>query len=269
MRACETVLCGRVCFTGLGRPGQDCIPVRCLEAIFREWDNLTCTVKESHLRRIKLTRFPPGSVLSQTHRSILLSLAGVSRWYLSPKQVHQIVSTIEAALPRSIPILVDADHKSERLGDLPKLVDYVVCSTKFPQAWTEAPSIPSALVSMLLRLPNIKFAVVTLGQEGCIMLERSVKVPVAKLRANKFGTVHGRLIVGTAEKIPPLELLDTTGAGDAFIGAVLYVVAICTNMPVEKMLPFAAQVAAGCCRGFGARTGLPYHTDSRLTSFLS
>lgn len=46
--------------------------------------------------------------------------------------------------------------------------------------------------------------------------------PVAKLRANKFGTVHGRLIVGTAEKIPPLELLDTTGAGDAFIGAVLY-----------------------------------------------
>nr|XP_048327447.1 ribokinase-like isoform X1 [Ziziphus jujuba var. spinosa] len=92
---------------------------------------------------------------------------------------------------------------------------------------------------------------------------------VAKLKANKFGTVHGRLIVGTAEKIPPLELLDTTGAGDAFIGAVLYVVAICTNMPAEKMLPFAAQVAAGYCRGFGARTGLPYHTDARLTSFLS
>nr|XP_048327448.1 ribokinase-like isoform X2 [Ziziphus jujuba var. spinosa] len=90
---------------------------------------------------------------------------------------------------------------------------------------------------------------------------------VAKLKANKFGTVHGRLIVGTAEKIPPLELLDTTGAGDAFIGAVLY--AICTNMPAEKMLPFAAQVAAGYCRGFGARTGLPYHTDARLTSFLS
>lgn len=46
--------------------------------------------------------------------------------------------------------------------------------------------------------------------------------PVAKLRANKIGTLHGRLIVGTAEKIPPSELLDTTGAGDAFIGAVLY-----------------------------------------------
>lgn len=39
--------------------------------------------------------------------------------------------------------------------------------------WTEAPSVPSALVSMLLRLPNLKFVIVTLGENGCIMLERS------------------------------------------------------------------------------------------------
>lgn len=41
------------------------------------------------------------------------------------------------------------------------------------QAWTGAPSFPSALVSILLRLPKIKFAIVTLGEDGCIMLERS------------------------------------------------------------------------------------------------
>lgn len=28
--------------------------------------------------------------------------------------------------------------------------------------------------------------------------------------------------MGTAEKVPPSELQDTTGAGDSFIGAVLY-----------------------------------------------
>lgn len=43
-----------------------------------------------------------------------------------------------------------------------------------------------------------------------------------KLRAEGIGTVSGRLYIGTAEKIPPSELVDTTGAGDAFIGAVLY-----------------------------------------------
>lgn len=42
------------------------------------------------------------------------------------------------------------------------------------QAWTEAPSVPSAIISMLLRLPQLKFVIVTLGEEGCIMLERSV-----------------------------------------------------------------------------------------------
>lgn len=42
------------------------------------------------------------------------------------------------------------------------------------------------------------------------------------MRADGIGTVSGRLFVGTAEKISPSELIDTTGAGDAFIGAVLY-----------------------------------------------
>ncbi|XP_057501329.1 uncharacterized protein LOC130785218 [Actinidia eriantha] len=40
--------------------------------------------------------------------------------------------------------------------------------------WTEAPSVPSALVSMLLRLPSFKFVIVTLGENGCVMLQRSV-----------------------------------------------------------------------------------------------
>ena len=45
---------------------------------------------------------------------------------------------------------------------------------------------------------------------------------MATLKAEGIGTVNGRLYIGTAESIPPSELIDTTGAGDAFIGAVLY-----------------------------------------------
>lgn len=43
-----------------------------------------------------------------------------------------------------------------------------------------------------------------------------------RLNAKGIGAVNGRLLVATAEKIPPSELIDTTGAGDAFIGATLY-----------------------------------------------
>lgn len=45
---------------------------------------------------------------------------------------------------------------------------------------------------------------------------------VAKFRTNGIGTICGRFFIGTAEKIPDSELVDTTGAGDAFIGAIIY-----------------------------------------------
>lgn len=45
---------------------------------------------------------------------------------------------------------------------------------------------------------------------------------VTKFRANGIGTICGRFFIGTAEKIPDPELIDTTGAGDAFIGAIMY-----------------------------------------------
>lgn len=34
-------------------------------------------------------------------------------------------------------------------------------------------STPGALVSMLLRLPKLKFVIVTLGEEGCLMVQRA------------------------------------------------------------------------------------------------
>lgn len=166
------------------------------------------------------------------------------------------------------------------------------------KAWTGASSIPVALVSMLLILPNIKFVIVTLGEKGCLMLERSTtdaseadeidvenllesleqKVELSssmpkciasksnlRISADGVGSMSGRLLLGTAEVIPSEELIDTTGAGDAFIGAVLY--GLCTGMPPEKMLPFAAQVAGCGCRALGARSGLPHRTDPRLAGY--
>ncbi|KAI0500466.1 hypothetical protein KFK09_018679 [Dendrobium nobile] len=88
-----------------------------------------------------------------------------------------------------------------------------------------------------------------------------------RISADGIGSISGRLLVGTAELISPSELIDTTGAGDAFIGAILY--ALCAGMPAEKMLPFASQVAAAGCRALGARSGLPWHTDPRLAPFLA
>ncbi|KAM1003676.1 hypothetical protein EV1_003927 [Malus domestica] len=107
------------------------------------------------------------------------------------------------------------------------------------EAWTGAASVPSALASMLLRLPKIKFAIVTLGEDGCIMLERSVGEDsqteemeadnlLESLKRRKDASVtiptciSSGQFLGTAEKVPPQELLDTAGAGDSFTEAILY-----------------------------------------------
>ncbi|KAI4350288.1 hypothetical protein L6164_004757 [Bauhinia variegata] len=241
---------------------------------------------------------PPMMPEDLPESSFLSALNGARIVYFDGRLHETALVIAQKAVQKNIPILIDAERLREGLDDLLKFSDYVVCSAKFPQAWTEAPTIPRALVSMLLRLPKIKFVIVTLGKDGCIMLERNVSEghpteevdvdgllessemrknenittptcissSVKKLKAEGIGTVCGRLYVGTAENIPQSELIDTTGAGDAFIGAVLY--AICANFPPEKMLPFAASVAAAKCRALGARSGLPYRADTRLASFL-
>ncbi|GAB2281884.1 hypothetical protein Dimus_016447 [Dionaea muscipula] len=255
--------------------------------------------KETKTRTcINTPGYPPLVPDEVSETSLLSALDGAGIVYLDGR-LHETASNVarEANL-KGIPILVDAERKREGLDDLLNLATSVVCSARFPQAWTEASSVPTALVSILLRLPTVNFVIVTLGEDGCVMLERSsfegsnkeeadveelleslkrniasstpsptcISSSVMNLRANGFGTICGRLLVGTAEKIPPAELVDTTGAGDAFIGAILY--ALCADMPPEKMLPFAAQVAGAACRALGARTGLPYRTDPRLASYL-
>ncbi|KAL3828105.1 hypothetical protein ACJIZ3_016907 [Penstemon smallii] len=242
--------------------------------------------------------YPPMIPDDLTESHLLAALDGAKLVYFDGRLHETALIVAQEATRRGIPILIDAEKKREGLDDLLSLSSYAICSAKFPQEWTDAPSIPSALVTMLLKLPNIKFVIVTLGEDGCIMLERSVSddvqseevdvdniletlkekkdsyttLPtciassVSKLCAKGIGTVVGRLLLGTAEKIPSTEIVDTTGAGDSFIGAVLY--AICADMPPEKMLPFASQVAGIGCRALGARTGLPRRTDHRLISFL-
>ncbi|KAG5592839.1 hypothetical protein H5410_043353 [Solanum commersonii] len=106
---------------------------------------------------------------------------------------------------RNIPIVIDTESKRERVDDLLNLATYIV--------WIEAPSIPAALVSVLLKLPNIKFVIVTLGEDGYMMLERAEAGMLAYFLgssddiAKGIGTVSGKLLLGTAEKIPPSELV--------------------------------------------------------------
>ncbi|PKI76835.1 hypothetical protein CRG98_002821 [Punica granatum] len=100
------------------------------------------------------------------------AMRGASVVYFDGRLPYTAAFVAQEAARRNIRILLDAEKKREGLDDILVLACYAVCAAKFPQAWTEAPTIGSALVSMLLRLPKLKFVIVTLGAMGCIMLER-------------------------------------------------------------------------------------------------
>ena len=63
----------------------------------------------------------------------------------------------------------------------------------------------------------------------------------------------------------PVEVIDTTGAGDAFHGAILY--GLYQQWAPEQTIRFASATAALNCRDLGGRTALPERAEVEL--FLS
>ncbi|XP_022640355.1 ketohexokinase isoform X4 [Vigna radiata var. radiata] len=124
--------------------------------------------------------YPPMIPDNLPKSSLLSALDGAKIAYFDGRLPDTALLVAQEAVKKNIPILIDAERPREGLDDLLKLADYVVCSAKFPKAWTEASTLPQALVSMLLMLPNIKFVIVTLGKDGCIMLERTADSPSAE-----------------------------------------------------------------------------------------
>ncbi|KAJ7523963.1 hypothetical protein O6H91_18G070500 [Diphasiastrum complanatum] len=245
----------------------------------------------------------PNELSSST---ITALLSGAKLVYFDGRLTDTALLIANEASQQKLPILVDAERKRDHLDELLTFANYIVASAKFPQAWTGSSSLASALLSMAIRLEKLTFLIVTLGSSGCVMLEKLdygnsdhnevmdvnlllkslqkeatqsnhrhpvvLSSKVGKLTLTSPGGgftekfVYGRLLLGMAESIPPEELVDTTGAGDAFIGAIIY--SICVGLPPEKMLPLGAVVAGANCRALGARDGLPLRDDARVCAFL-
>jgi sugar/nucleoside kinase (ribokinase family) len=65
--------------------------------------------------------------------------------------------------------------------------------------------------------------------------------------------------VTQAAQLPAGAVEDTTGAGDAFIGSILY--GLATGMPIVATVQLASVVAACKCTALGARPGLPRRSN--------
>lgn len=71
--------------------------------------------------------------------------------------------------------------------------------------------------------------------------------------------LRAKVYRAAAAGLPKEAVVDTTGAGDSFIGSVLY--GMSTGMSRTHMLRLASVVAAAKCTELGARPGLPRRRD--------
>lgn len=131
--------------------------------------------------------------------------------------------------------MLDAGSLSDGTRALLDKVDYLVASEKF--ALQYAGNVDQALVQMSAIAPVV---VVTLGEHGLVW---------------RRGNEQGQMAA------PPIVAIDTTGAGDAFHGALA--AALTTDMSWQEMLRYASAAGGLCCSKMGARTGLPSLQEQR------
>ncbi|KAM9355918.1 ribokinase isoform 2-T2 [Pholidichthys leucotaenia] len=84
--------------------------------------------------------------------------------------------------------------------------------------------------------------IITLGPQGCVVLHDQESTP-------------------KHVPAPKVSAVDTTGAGDSFIGALAFFVATRPSLPLEEMALRANQVAAVSVQAVGTQTSFPHRRE--------
>ncbi|WEM45263.1 PfkB family carbohydrate kinase (plasmid) [Photobacterium sp. DA100] len=148
---------------------------------------------------------------------------------------------LEQAKKYNIPSVLDADITPDAIDDLVKLADHVAFSEPGLEKFTGSSDPIEGLKIAQKRTKGKVY--VTVGSKGCYWFE------------------SGELCHQPGVKV---DVVDTTGAGDVFHGALA--VAVAEAMPARKSVIFSNTVAAIKCTKRGGREGIPTRSevDSQL-----
>lgn len=113
--------------------------------------------------------------------------------------------------------------------------DFIKLSDEEAMLLTETTTLEEALSQ--LTAAGLKTVAITLGKEGTLVLTEGTRKTVGSIK---------------------IEQKDSTGAGDAFVGGVLYAMAQNEeNMAIEEIIAFANVVGAITCENYGAIPAIP------------
>jgi sugar/nucleoside kinase (ribokinase family) len=128
-------------------------------------------------------------------------------------------------------VVIDAESVKPGTAEMVAASDYVVCSSRFPEAFTGVSDIKKALERIRQAGPGCVIA--TLGKDGALCL------------------LDGLFTESRGFKV---DCVDSTGAGDVFHGAFIY--GLAQEWDIARTLEFSNAAAALNCTAIGARGGI-------------
>ncbi|MGH2558092.1 MAG: carbohydrate kinase family protein [Thermomicrobiales bacterium] len=153
---------------------------------------------------------------------------------LLERRTAAAMAAARIARAAGIPVLLDAGGHDADILDLAALCTIVIASTYHAEKRGLAPEAAARELHDL----GVEIAIVTLGEDGALAIAGD--------------QVHHAPAF-------PVDVVDTTGAGDVYHGA--FFVAYLEGMPLPSAMRFAALAAALKCRQHGGRAGIPTRAE--------
>lgn len=170
--------------------------------------------------------------------SRVLYPVGQGDWLLLQNEINNIAAIIDCASQRQMMIAFNPAPMSEQVVQYPlEKVDLLILNQTEAAALTRHQRVDDILGHLRQHYPGIK-VLLTLGQEGALYqdAEQTIKVDAS-----------------------PAEAVDTTAAGDTFIG--YFIADLCRGSTIQQCMEIAARAAAKCVERPGAANSIPYRTE--------
>ena len=153
--------------------------------------------------------------------------------HLDGLMIDASIEAARQARARGLKVVLDAGTMREGSLELVSQIDVLIASARFavPLVAEESPA-ERALEALSCLGPEE--IVITLGSKGSV------------------GWNRGKVV---AQSAFPVEVMDTTGAGDVYHGAYIY--GLLKGWDMKACMRFASATSAMKCRAIGARAGIP------------
>jgi sugar/nucleoside kinase (ribokinase family) len=205
--------------------------------------------------------------------------------HLDSRHTLAALAVAREAVARGIPVVLDIEKNRPYAMELIALADYIITNATYPLQFSERASEEPRRLSVLngliamLEYGRAQFVIGTQGAEGSLMVRRRSQSeehqPLSRYEEETLPLDLPVLV--RSDTFPPATscsgceplyavlrcpawpvskpIVDTTGAGDAYIAGIIY--GLLHRMELARMMALASFVAAEKLTGPGARFALP------------